>query len=524
MKFPKRFFKKVVGRVLQAHDCDIEVRCLHQFRDEESFWPKQYWFRSVMEFEAHWPEIEELREGGYDVNFTVVPRLRKFQGKKEHPLPEMLVVCSLWVDLDVGEGKPYRTKPEALNRVRDVKPFPNIIVESGSGLHCYYILKTPCQIKRDQLEVILAALARLLNGDKGAARATRLMRVPNTRNWKLGANRSRLARHRHLSGKVYRLHELERHWSAQEAHHCDRGTKKAKVGRLHSFFKTHLHKFIIRTNGEEATPRCPFHDDQHPSFSVNLNTGLWLCRAESCGGKGNIEQFCDRLHVPLPSELAERLDGFPLDSSKKSIPPKLSERALYGPAGNFVRAIEPHSEADPVALLSQLLAAFGSCVGPRPYFQVEATKHRINLFVLVVGASSKARKGTALDHVKRVLDRVDPKWSQDQIKTGLSSGEGLIFAVHDYDPRIDKPKKDKTDSEPKLQDKRLLVVQPEFAGVLRASRGEHLVSRHQKCVGLRQSWNSYKECACQIYRCPHFDHRTRYQPGTPERVNGDGSG
>ena len=41
--------------------------------------------------------------------------------------------------------------------------------------------------------------------------------------------------------------------------------------------------------------KCPFHDDRHPSFSVDVETGLWICYA-GCG-QGNAEQFADRLGI-----------------------------------------------------------------------------------------------------------------------------------------------------------------------------------------------------------------------------------
>jgi hypothetical protein len=75
--------------------------------------------------------------------------------------------------------------------------------------------------------------------------------------------------------------------------------------------------------------------------------------------------------------------------------PTLREAALYGVAGMAVRALAPHTEAHPAAILLQLLAAFGNAVGPAPHCMVDATRHGLNLFVVLVGESSKARKGTS---------------------------------------------------------------------------------------------------------------------------------
>ena len=42
----------------------------------------------------------------------------------------------------------------------------------------------------------------------------------------------------------------------------------------------------LRGSGRSATARCPFHDDRHPSLSVNLETGAFRCRVPACGAHG----------------------------------------------------------------------------------------------------------------------------------------------------------------------------------------------------------------------------------------------
>ena len=46
---------------------------------------------------------------------------------------------------------------------------------------------------------------------------------------------------------------------------------------------------------------------------------------------------------------------------------ELSSKALYGLAGEIVLAIDPYTEADPVAILTNTLVAFGNVVGPSPH-------------------------------------------------------------------------------------------------------------------------------------------------------------
>jgi hypothetical protein len=80
--------------------------------------------------------------------------------------------------------------------------------------------------------------------------------------------------------------------------------------------------------------------------------------------------------------------------------------------------------------------------------------------MLLVGDSSRARKGSSWDHVRRLLATVDPS-IEPRILTGLSSGEGVIWSV-----------RDPTSQDPGHTDQRLLVIEPEFASVLKAASRE----------------------------------------------------
>ncbi|MGH9181954.1 MAG: DUF3987 domain-containing protein, partial [Acidimicrobiales bacterium] len=131
--------------------------------------------------------------------------------------------------------------------------------------------------------------------------------------------------------------------------------------------------------------------------------------------------------------------------------------AWSGMAGMIAGAIAPHTEADPVAILAQLLVGAGAVVGRGAWLCVEATRHHPNEFVVLVGQSAKARKGSSWDHVSRVLSRADPGFAA-RVRTGLSTGEGLIWAA-----------RDPSGADPGAADPRLLVVEPEFVTVLKAT-------------------------------------------------------
>ena len=47
-----------------------------------------------------------------------------------------------------------------------------------------------------------------------------------------------------------------------------------------------------RKSGAEQLYRCPRHDDEHPSLSVNITKNLFLCAP--CGAKGTESEPSDR--------------------------------------------------------------------------------------------------------------------------------------------------------------------------------------------------------------------------------------
>lgn len=184
-----------------------------------------------------------------------------------------------------------------------------------------------------------------------------------------------------------------------------------------------------------------------------------------------------------------------LESEPTAWPAKVNDKALYGLAGDIVKTIEPHTEADPIAILFQLLVAFGNIVGLNPHFAVEADRHGCNLFIALVGETAKGRKGTSWGYIKRLFSEINADWLINNIAHGLSSGEGLIWAVRDAIVKKE-PIKDKKSGEVTgyreyledegVEDKRLLVFESEFASTLRVlSRDGNTLS-----AVIRNSWDS----------------------------------
>ena len=146
----------------------------------------------------------------------------------------------------------------------------------------------------------------------------------------------------------------------------------------------------------------------------NVRNGIdqleWLTKALSSIGRS--------------SAIDEELTAHPL-------PTAMADAAFRGLAGELVRRIKPETEACSEAILAQFLAAFGNVIGPRPRFMVGTTVHRCNLFICLAGPTGIARKGTAWDVARWILEKCDPIWGANPTPSGMTSGEGLISMCRD---------------------------------------------------------------------------------------------
>jgi hypothetical protein len=188
-------------------------------------------------------------------------------------------------------------------------------------------------------------------------------------------------------------------------------------------------------------------------------------------------------------------------------PEPIADDALHGLAGELVRTIEPHSEADPAAILVQFLISIGCIVGRTAHFLAEADRHYCNLFAVLVGRTAKGRKGTSWGQVERIVRSIDPLWGESRILGGLSSGEGLIWSVRDaifrQEPiregtncvnsvkRVPKSKSkiigyEQVEVDPGQPDKRVLVLESEFGSVLKVMNRE----RNTLSAIIRQAWDT----------------------------------
>lgn len=199
--------------------------------------------------------------------------------------------------------------------------------------------------------------------------------------------------------------------------------------------------------------------------------------------------------MTIPKEHArairDALDAVPTEH--REWPKPMDDAAFHGPAGEFVKGIEEGTEADRHGLLLQLLAGAGNIIGRGPGLMADGAFHPPNIWPVLIGATSRARKGTSWAQVRRPLAEIDSDWAEERIDGGLSSGEGVAYRVRDERIGMRKAKKGEFGDargmveevlDPGVSDKRLLIVETEFAQPFKVMQREG----NTLAIALRCAW------------------------------------
>lgn len=182
-------------------------------------------------------------------------------------------------------------------------------------------------------------------------------------------------------------------------------------------------------------------------------------------------------HWGASSDARLDADDLPADGPAPLAPPTMPDHAYPALVRDVVSAATYSSEAHPVAVAANVLALYCCAIGRTAFQRIgDATIHA-RPFLLVIGKSGKARKGTAEHTPREVARRADALLrkrygNDDRLRThagGLSSGEGVGWAIRD--PREPDEKTGKG-GDPGVKDKRLLVIESEFANVLAQTKRE----------------------------------------------------
>jgi Protein of unknown function (DUF3987) len=161
--------------------------------------------------------------------------------------------------------------------------------------------------------------------------------------------------------------------------------------------------------------------------------------------------------------------------------PKPSPDCLYGLIGDIAKLGGRDTEVSPFAIALNVMSYLSVAIGRGPYLQVGNTKHHTRLFTLHIGRSGRGRKGDAMGLLKCIhaeLKKMDEHLAPNLFSGGLSSREGLIDMIRDSYTEGSTENKG-------VEDKRLCVVEAEFANVLQQSKRQG----NTLSAALRTSWD-----------------------------------
>mgnify|MGYP005844263073 FL=1 len=161
-------------------DLYFELRCIHPTTgDASSFWSKVGDKRTLTNALNRGTALN--RERGYGLYFAPCLRRDK-QGKAE----AAALLPALWVDLDCDDEAARRAA--ALAKLHAFNPVPSAIIDSGGGLHAYWLLSDSVMLdenSRKQAAGILRGLFSALGGDPQYVKSVAsVMRLPNSLNTK----------------------------------------------------------------------------------------------------------------------------------------------------------------------------------------------------------------------------------------------------------------------------------------------------------------------------------------------------
>jgi hypothetical protein len=260
--------------------------------------------------------------------------------------------------------------------------------------------------------------------------------------------------------------------------------------------------------GNKVCFRCPC-ENMHTGKNGDKDCSLYRgelkgrCMHESCG-LNSFMALIDHLETRRPgcindacmADFSDELSQEQLDrlykSGDENFPAAMWEEAYQGPIGRLINAVIPHTEASKEALLVQALVMFGNALGRGPNIAAGG-KHFCNEYAVIIGDTSRARKGTGYTLLSEAFEALDFHWVSNQQLKGIQSGEGIIHAIRDEKLRPAKTAKEKKEFGDELiledegvSDKRLLIVEEEFAQILTvAGREQNTVTEI-----LRQAWDS----------------------------------
>lgn len=162
---------------------------------------KQTSYFDTSSFPAAVAYAHDRAKAGYDVYFGTGLRRQPLGSDARGGKADVQWLTAMWIDIDIrGPGHKEAKLPETLEQaisVAELCPLePSLIVDSGGGLHVYWLLSKPLEVpaggheklnvvfKAFQKRIIAAAQARLGFKIDSTANIDRVLRLPETWNYK----------------------------------------------------------------------------------------------------------------------------------------------------------------------------------------------------------------------------------------------------------------------------------------------------------------------------------------------------
>ncbi len=247
-------------------------------------------------------------------------------------------------------------------------------------------------------------------------------------------------------------------------------------------------KVVIIPDNDEAGEK---HAQDVARHLFPVATAVKIVRLPNLAPKGDVSDWIAssgtreqlaRIIRETPRLARADLDSWQISAAESSQPfqsfpkcPCLADEAFFGLAGEIVKAIGPYTEADRASIISHLLTSFGNIIGPQAHFRISNDRHPARLNIVIVGDSAKARKGTTWGPIRDILTKISSPYVNERVRSGLSTGEGLIYHV-----------RDRSDGDPGVTDNRILCIEEKFSSMLA------IMSRPGNSLSgvVRKAWDS----------------------------------
>lgn len=364
------FFRKLYKRCSNPN-AHLEIRYVND--------PKRQIWIPLDKIEDDLPEFDNNR----NCYFGVAARMDK-QGDKSG----IVEIPALWLDLDIEKGA-TQTKLNAFCLK------PSIVVNSGGGLHVYWILKETARWSDIQkIENLLKRLAIQLDGDFAAAEAARILRVPGTYNYKY--NPPRLVEIIESNTNVYDLDDFDA--LLDEAKDALKEKKYAKafdgvpVGQRRPTLTSLAGRMIrLGNTRDEMLSAMLVANWQNPEPITNEQVEATLD-----GMLATHKRKHPEYKEPVSEEeIVEPEKVEPVPEEPETDPFIFPNRYITGIAGQFADLYSEYVESPKIFLFFSFLTAMGSVLANKITIDCELDiEPRLNTVLL--GQSASERKSSSI--------------------------------------------------------------------------------------------------------------------------------